>query len=99
MQRLQLAQVTQAACIVSRLYRTPAAYLTLCTVHSACLQAEVVVKRGEPELQWRFCFQCGKLELLDRFEGKQRCEARKREARKLSSWLLIKSTACVYTVC
>lgn len=36
------------------------------------VQSDVVHKRGEPAQQWRFCFQCGKLEPLERFDGKQR---------------------------
>lgn len=36
------------------------------------LQADVVCKRDQPNQEWRFCFQCGKLEPLELFDGRQR---------------------------
>jgi hypothetical protein len=36
------------------------------------LQADVVYKRDQPDQEWRFCFQCGKLEPLELFDGRQR---------------------------
>ena len=41
----------------------------LCSAHMA---AEAVYKRDQPCQEWRFCFQCGKLEPLELFDGKQR---------------------------
>jgi hypothetical protein len=44
-------------------------------LHLHCLhkQADEVYKRDEPGQAWRFCFQCGKLEHLEQFDGAQRC--------------------------
>jgi len=46
----------------------------LCQEH---LAAEQVQKRNGDSTLWRFCQQCGKLEPLDRFQGKRRYARRR----------------------
>lgn len=57
----------------------PAAEITPCLAAAAThfgavvppLQADNVYKTGD-SIPWRFCFQCGKLEVLTLFDGAQR---------------------------
>jgi hypothetical protein len=37
------------------------------------MRADAVLRKGHSaEVRWRFCFQCGKLETLDNFDGSKR---------------------------
>lgn len=57
---------------------------------AAATQAEAVQRRGYGEQMFRFCQQCGKLELLARFEGTKRCAAAECAADAAAShgWLI-----------